>query len=126
ARVVVHDDPRDARALRRSLLTGVDADDVGEEPDSRRIELEVADDRALEVARLDVLAVRVLQPLAERELEIGAVAVRLRQALRDRRDDLRAAGADAAGAVTLGHQTEIDVLEDLPRLEPVGETRVQV
>src|SRR4029077_16911420 len=109
-----------ALALRRVRLAGADADDVREETDARRVHVEVANDGVREVTRLDRLAVRVLQPLAQGEL-VGLSAVRDRaDGRRQTRHDLRAVAGEAAG-VRLVDEAQVRVLEDLPRLEPVGE-----
>src|SRR5262249_60397400 len=67
---VVRDVPRDVALLGRGIaVRAADAGDRREAADARRVHLERAPDRVPEVARVDRLAVGVMQVLAERELQ---------------------------------------------------------
>jgi hypothetical protein len=87
---VVRDDPRDVALLRRGVaVRAADTRNRREEADTRRVHLERSFDAVPEVARLDRLAVRVVQVLPERELQVSAVGRDLRHALGEIRNELR-------------------------------------
>ena len=123
ARCVVGDDAGDRLAARRVLLARVHAFDVRVEADAGRVHLEVAHDRGGEVARLEGLSVRIHQSLAERELVVLAAGTDDRHGRRKRRDHV---GRGRAAGVLLADETFVDVLEELPGLEAVGQARVHV
>ena len=106
-----------------SLDAGVAADDHVV-PGARvraLLDLEEALERVLDVARLQLLAVRELDPLAERE-GVGLTAVhRLRHRGREIGDELRAFGP--TGPLE-GDQTVVREDQELPLLKRVVDLRV--
>ena len=100
-----------------------DALDHAEETDARRVDLEQALDRGLEVACLDRGAVRVLQAVTKLEAQLRAVGGNLRHALCEIRLERCAV---RAGDVLVPQQALVDVPVDLPGGHRVGEPRVHV
>ncbi len=122
ARLVVRHDAADVTRL-RVRREGVGALDHREEPDARRVDLVVALDRVLEVARLDGRAVRVLEIRPQRELVRLPVRRDVRHVLGEIRHER---GAVRPGNVLVPHQAEVDVPHDLPARDGVREGGVEV
>ena len=119
--LVVRDDAADGALLRLPVLSR--ADDAAEEAHTRRVDLEVTLNGRLEVARLDGLAVGVLQPLAQRERVRLPVGRDLWQILCEIRNDRR---AGRAADVLVAEQRQVDVPHHAPAFDRVRETRVEV
>ena len=120
-------------------VVGLDARDVGlglavlhvvlgtldaeEERRSARLEVQHALNRVLEVGGLDRRAVRVLQPLAERQLIGRAVLRDLRHVLRENRDQL---GSRLPVGALVADQSRVDGGERLPTVHRVRQRWIQI
>jgi hypothetical protein len=122
ARRVVGGDARDRLGL-LAVERGRALDVVGDERLAAPVEAQHALDRVREVGRLDVLAVGVLEPLAQGHRVRLAAVGHLRQLLGQRGDELATGGALL---VLVGHEPEIADPGVLSRLRRVALVGVQV